>query len=139
MKTKRIEVKEGNISVPIYEFSDGRYCVDTLLGEKRKRITRTSLDVAKIEARKLIAQIASGRAHEEPMTLAEVEDYRLAKGKLVPFGVSLLSAVEEWIAGPSRTMMVPSCSTKAFSFTKSGAMISTRAAARCAFVRSSAR
>ena len=99
MKTKRIEVKEGNISVPIYEFSDGRYCVDMLLGEKRKRITRTSLEAAKIEARKLIAQIASGRAHEEPMTLSEVEDYRLAKGKLGPFNVSLLTAVEEWIAG----------------------------------------
>ena len=79
MKTKRIEVKEGNVSVPIYEFSDGRYCVDTLLGERRKRITRTSLAAAKIEARKLIAQIASGRAHEERMTLAEVEDYRLAR------------------------------------------------------------
>ena len=37
------------------------------------------------------------------MTLAEVEDYRLAKGKLVPFGVSLLSAVEEWIAGRGKT------------------------------------
>lgn len=95
MKTKRLEVKEGNISVPIYEFFDGRYCVDALLGEKRKRITRTSLDAAKIEARKLIAQIASGRAHEEPMTLAE--------GKLVPFDVSLLSAVEEWIAGRGKT------------------------------------
>ena len=82
MKAKRIEVKEGNITVPIYEFSDGRYCVDTLLGEKRKRITRASLDAAKLEARRLIAQIASGRAHEEPMTLAEVEDYRLAKDKL---------------------------------------------------------
>ena len=79
MKAKRIEVKEGNISVPIYEFSDGRYCVDRMLGENRKRITRASLDEAKIEARKLIAQIASGRAHEEVMTLAEVEDYRLAK------------------------------------------------------------
>ena len=103
MKTKRIEVKEGNISVPIYEFSDGRYCVDMLLGEKRKRITRTSLEAAKIEARKLIAQIASGRAHEEPMTLSEVEDYRLAKGKLGPFNVSLLTAVEEWIAGRGKT------------------------------------
>ena len=46
----------------------------------------------KTEARKLIAQIASGRAYEEPMTLAEVEDYRLAQGRLVPFGVSLLGA-----------------------------------------------
>ena len=49
MKAKRIEIKEGNISVPIYEFSDGRYCVDTLLGKKRKRITRASLDAAKLE------------------------------------------------------------------------------------------
>jgi hypothetical protein len=32
-----------------------------------------------MEARKFIAQIASGRAHEERMTLAEVEDYRLAR------------------------------------------------------------
>lgn len=103
MKTKHIEVREGNISVPIYEFSDGRYCVDMLLGEKRKRITRTSLEAAKIEARKLIAQIASGRAHEEPMTLSEVEDYRLAKGKLGSFNVSLLTAVEEWIAGRGKT------------------------------------
>lgn len=106
MKAKRIEVKEGNISVPIYEFSDGRYCVDILLGEKRKRITRASLDAAKIEARKLIAQIASGRAHEEPMTLAEVEDYRLAKDKLASFGVSLLTAVEEWIAGRGKAPRV---------------------------------
>jgi len=106
VKTKRLEVKEGNISVPIYEFSDGRYCVDILLGEKRKRITRASLDAAKVEARKLIAQIASGRAHEEPMTLAEVEDYRLAKDKLAPFAVSLLTAVEEWIAGRGKTSRV---------------------------------
>jgi len=27
MKPKRIEVKDGNIVVPIYRFSDGRYCV----------------------------------------------------------------------------------------------------------------
>jgi hypothetical protein len=40
------------------------------------------------------------------MTLAEVEDYRLAKGKLVPFGVSLLSAVEEWIAGRGKTSCI---------------------------------
>lgn len=88
MKTKPIEVKEGNISVPIYEFSDGRYCVDMMLGGK-KRITHASLNAAKIEARKLIAQIASGRAQEEVMTLAEVADYRLVKDKLAPFGVSL--------------------------------------------------
>ena len=100
---KRIEVKEGNISVPIYEFSDGCHCVDMLLGEKRKRITQTSLEAAKLEARRLIAQIASGRAHEEPMKLAEVEDCRLAKGKLAPFNVSLLTAVEEWIAGRGQT------------------------------------
>jgi integrase len=106
VKAKRIEVKEGNITVPIYEFSDGRYCVDTLFGEKRKRITRASLDAAKLEARRLIAQIASGRAHEEPMTLAEVEDYRLAKEKLAPFKVSLLTAVEEWIAGRGKTSRV---------------------------------
>ena len=106
MKAKRIEVKEGNISVPIYEFSDGRYCVDMMLGEKRKRITRASLDAAKIEARKLIAQVASGRAHQEVMTLAEVEDYRLAKNKVAPFGVSLLTAVEEWIAGRGKTPRV---------------------------------
>jgi hypothetical protein len=68
VKTKRIEIKERNISVPIYEFSDGRYGVDSLLGEKRKRITRGSLDAAKLEARKLIAQIASGRADEESLT-----------------------------------------------------------------------
>ncbi len=37
------------------------------------------------------------------MTLAEVEDYRLAKNKVAPFGMSLLSAVEEWIAGRGKT------------------------------------
>jgi hypothetical protein len=44
MKPERIEVKDGNITVPIYQFSDGRYCVDTMLGTKRKRITRASLE-----------------------------------------------------------------------------------------------
>ncbi|MGI9114622.1 MAG: tyrosine-type recombinase/integrase [Chthoniobacterales bacterium] len=106
MRTKRFEVKDGRVSIPIYQFSDGRFCVDTLLGKKRKRITRTSLDAAKIEARKLIAQIASGRAHEERMTLSEVEDYRLAKNRLAPFGISLLGAIEEWIAGHGKTQPV---------------------------------
>ena len=40
------------------------------------------------------------------MTLAEVEDYRLAKDKLTPFKVSLLTAVEEWIAGRGKTSRV---------------------------------
>jgi len=57
-----VPLGERNITVPIYEFSDGRYCVDILVGKKRKRITRASLEAAKIEARKLIAQIAAGRA-----------------------------------------------------------------------------
>ncbi len=73
-KPKRIEVKDGTISVPIYEFADGRYCVDTTVAGTRKRITRTSLDAAKLEARKLISQIVSGRSEETPMTSAEVED-----------------------------------------------------------------
>lgn len=102
MKTKHIEIREGNISIPIYEFSDGRFCVDVNLGGKRKRITRASLETAKIEARKLIAQIATGRAHEEPLTLAEVEDYRLAKNKIAEFGVSLLTVVEEWLGGKGK-------------------------------------
>gem|GEM_PF-2718008 len=34
-KRKRIDVKDGNISVPIYQFSDGRYCVDVLLGMRQ--------------------------------------------------------------------------------------------------------
>lgn len=98
MKTKRLEVKEGSISIPIYEFSDGRFCVDTMLGGKRKRITRASLEAAKIEARRLLAQIASGRQDEELLSIAEAEDYRLAKEKLALHGVSLLTAVEEWIS-----------------------------------------
>jgi hypothetical protein len=73
-RPKRIELKEGSIVIPFYEFSDGRFCVDTTLGEKRKRITRTSPDAAKVEAQKLIAQIASGRSHKQALTLAETDD-----------------------------------------------------------------
>ena len=97
MKTKHLEIKDGNISIPIYAFTDGRYCVDTVLGGKRKRITRASLDSAKIEARRLLAQIGSGRQAEELLSISEAEDYRLAKEKLAPHGVTLLTAVEEWI------------------------------------------
>ena len=60
VKPKRIEIKENNVVVPIYEFSDGRFCVDTKLAGKRKRITRMSLDAAKLEARKLINRIITG-------------------------------------------------------------------------------
>ena len=98
-KKKKLEIKDGNIVVPIYVFADGRFCVDTMVGKTRKRITRTSLDAAKTEARKLINQIASGRTHEVPLTLAQTEDYRLAMLKIAPFNVSLLTAVEDWIAG----------------------------------------
>ena len=97
MKTKHLEIKEGSISIPIYEFTDGRYCVDTVLGGKRKRITRASLDSAKIEARRLLALIGSGRQAEELLSISEAEDYRLAKEKLAPHGTTLLTAVEEWI------------------------------------------
>jgi len=97
VKDEHIEVKEGNISVPIYRFSDGRYCVDTMLGTQRKRITRASLEAAKIEARRLIAQISSGRRNEDLLSISEAEDYRLAKHRVAPFGVSLLGAIEEWI------------------------------------------
>src|SRR5476651_2681981 len=98
-KKKKLEIKDGNIVVPIYVFADGRFCVDTMVGKTRKRITRTSLNAAKIEARKLINQIASGRTHEVPLTLAQTEDYRLAMLKIAPFNVSLLTAVEDWVAG----------------------------------------
>jgi integrase len=103
MKSKRIEVKDGNITVPIYEFSDGRFCVDTMMGRTRKRITRTSLEAAKIEARRLIAQISSGRQDEKILSISEAEDYRLAKEKLAPHGVSLLTVVEEWISFKTKT------------------------------------
>jgi integrase len=98
VKSKRLEVKEGSISIPIYVFSDGRFCVDTVMGGERKRITRTSLEAAKTEARRLLAQIATGRRDEDLLSISEAEDYRLAKEKLIPFGVSLLTVVEEWIS-----------------------------------------
>jgi integrase len=101
-KKKKLEIKDGNIVVPIYVFADGRFCVDTMVGKTRKRITRTSLVAAKIEARKLINQIASGRTHEVPLTLAQTEDYRLAMLKLAPLNVSLLTVVEDWISGQGK-------------------------------------
>ena len=98
MKTKKFLVKEEGISIPIYGFADGRFCVDAVLGAKRKRITRTSLEEAKIEARKLIAQIVSGRSTDELLTRAQVDDYRLAMAKLEKYQVSLLTVVDDWIA-----------------------------------------
>ena len=77
-----------------------------MVGKKRKRITRTSLEAAKVEARKLANQIASGRNSEHFLTLAETEDYRIAKNRLNPFGVSLLTALEEWIAARSNRPLV---------------------------------
>ncbi len=77
-----------------------------MLGEKRKRITRTSLEAAKLEARRVIAQVAAGRRNEEALSLAEVEDYRLAKERLAPLKVSLLTALEEWIAGRGKSAQV---------------------------------
>ena len=98
MKPKHHEVRDGSISLPIYEYSDGRFCVDAVLGGNRKRITRTSLEAAKTEARRLLAQISTGRQTEGFLSIAEAEDYRLAKEKVRPHGVSLLTAIEEWIS-----------------------------------------
>jgi integrase len=102
-KPERIEIKDGNIVVPIYKFSDGRFCVDTMLGRTRKRITRASFSKAEVEARKLITQIASGRSHEVPLSISETEEYRLAKLKLAPFKMPLLAAIDEWISNHRRT------------------------------------
>ena len=98
MKPKHHEVREGSISLPIYEYSDGRFCVDAVLGGTRKRITRTSLEAAKTEARRLLAQISTGRQNDAFLSIAEAEDYRLAKQKVREHGVSLLTAIEEWIS-----------------------------------------
>ena len=84
MKSSRIEIKEGNAVIPIYKFSDGRFCVDAVIAGKRKRITRFSLDAAKLEAMRILALVAKGRDSEEPLPNAEAEDYRMAKHKLAP-------------------------------------------------------
>jgi hypothetical protein len=62
-------------------------------------------EAAKIEARRLIAQIASGRQEEELLSISEAEDYRLAKQKVAPFGVSLLGAIEEWVTATCASAM----------------------------------
>ena len=98
MKSSRIEIKEGNSVIPIYKFSDGRFCVDAVIAGKRKRITRFSLDAAKLEARRILALVAKGRDSEEPLPNAEAEDYRMAKHKLAPYKISLHSVVEDWIS-----------------------------------------
>ena len=97
MKAKRIDVKDGNVVVPIYQFSDGRFCVDSVIAGKRKRITGGSLKAAKLEARRILALIAGGRSSEQPLSISETEDYRLAKRKLAPYGVSLMIVVDDWI------------------------------------------
>ena len=66
----------------------------------------TYLEAAKIEARLVIAKIAKGRQHEELLPIAEVEDYRLAKERVKPFGVSLLTAIDEWVADRSKKAAV---------------------------------
>jgi integrase len=101
-KAKRIEVKEGNISIPIYRFSDGRYCLDTKLGSKRKRITRFSLESAKLEARRVLTLIAAGRQGENILSLSEVEDYRIAMQRLSGRNVSLLTVVDDWLQSKAR-------------------------------------
>jgi hypothetical protein len=83
--------------VPIYQFSDGRFCVDSVLAGKRKRITWGSLEAAKLEARRILALIAAGRSSEQPLSISETEDYHLAKRKLAPYGVSLMTVVDDWI------------------------------------------
>ena len=90
MNSSRIEIKEGNSVIPLYEFSDGRFCVDAVIAGKRKRITRFSLDAAKLEARRILALVAKGRDSEEPLPNAEAEDYRMAKHKLAPYYVGWL-------------------------------------------------
>ena len=52
-------------------------CVEITLGGNRKRITLASQDAAKVEAQKIITQIASGRSHEQALTFAETDDYGL--------------------------------------------------------------
>lgn len=77
-KKRKPGSKDGTIVVPVYVFTDGRFCVDTMVEKTRKRITRTSFDAAKLAARKRINQIASGRTHEVPLTLAQTECCRSA-------------------------------------------------------------
>jgi hypothetical protein len=102
VKPKKYEIKDNGISILIYAFSDGRFCVDTKLGGARNRITRTSLEGAKIEARRLLAQVASGRGNKMLLTRAEVEEYRLAKAKIEKYELSLLNVVKDWIASHQR-------------------------------------
>ena len=66
-----------------------------MLGEKRKRITRASRAKAEVEARKLIAKIASGRT-DEPLNGPETEEFRLAKVIAAKYGRTIVSALEEW-------------------------------------------
>jgi len=57
-----------------------------------------SLEAAKIEARRLLAQIATVRKDETFLSIAEDEENHLAEEKVRPEGVSLLAAIEEWFS-----------------------------------------
>jgi hypothetical protein len=53
-----------SVSIPIYEYAAGLLWVDAGLEGLSKRITRTSLGAAKIEARGPVAQIAIAQENE---------------------------------------------------------------------------
>jgi len=103
---KRIDVKDGNITVPIYEFPT----VDIVWTRCLERPAHEYTSIfgsRQVEARRIIAKIASGRSEEVSLTLAEVEDYRLAVAELKPLNVSLMTVVREWMHAQGKGTSMP--------------------------------
>src|SRR5947207_6219664 len=90
-------IKQGSAQVVAYKLSRNRFCLcyRKHAGAARSRETRTGEKVARARALEIAIALANGRAEVIELTSADRDSYLAAK-KLLPTGVPLHEAIEQW-------------------------------------------
>jgi integrase len=96
MKTTVITV--GNVSVPIDQWSDGRFWVHWTENGKQRKLPYKALEKAKAVARLVATRLAKNQPSLSDFTAAEREVFRTIEKIATAHGSTPLQAIDEWRA-----------------------------------------
>src|SRR5437667_3653583 len=93
-------IRQGSAQVVVYKFAKRNQfclCYRKHAGAARSRETRTGERAARARALEIAIALANGRAEVIELTAADRDSYLAAKA-LLPVGIPLHEAVEQWIS-----------------------------------------
>ena len=99
---KSFAVRSGSVTVRVYSFSGGRWCVSYYQEGRRRRETRANREEATKRANEVASAIHNQRASGITLTGFDREAYTRSLELLTPIGVTLSEVVESYVNAHKR-------------------------------------